>query len=663
MNEFRQRIRTSIENPVLQAALDASTKKLEKGAVDSIRLHPDHAERRERAHNMRENVIADLPNILNDFITNAEANGFHVHRAKDGDEAVQIALKIIGNSPRNSKDALRLDDSTKLIAKSKSMVTEEIELNHALEAAGHRVVETDLGEYIIQLRHEKPSHILAPAVHLRRQEVAELFQKELGIAYTDDIPALTAAAREALRQVFLNADVGISGVNFGVAETGTLCIVTNEGNGRMVTTLPKTHIAIMGMERLVPSMDALALVLSLLPRAATAQKISAYTQFIQRPLDGQTRHLIILDNGRDALRNTSLNDILFCIRCGACINTCPIYREIGGHAYNSTYPGPIGSVLSPGLFGSEYAHLAQACTVCGACEAACPMNIDLPKMLLRVRAGETPKAKEKGAGLPSSVKTGLGLYRRVALHPNLFGTAQKWMGRLAATTKSAPTGFQPIPAWTGWGYSKDFPLPAKKSFRESWQEKKGLQEAGHQLIGQQETEKTISRERSVAAESLSSLFMNEAKALNAEVIALSARELPAQLTAYLHERSISHIQADSASTGYFQNTDITTQTEADPNIAVGVTAAAAAIAETGSILVLGGEGNPLSASLLPEVHIAILQAADLYRTLDEVLAMPALTNAPAASLISGPSRTGDIELTITLGVHGPKELVIFLVDG
>src|SRR5512134_819901 len=235
------------------------------------------------------------------------------------------------------------------------MVTEEIELNHALEAEGMEVVETDLGEYIVQLRNEKPAHIITPAVHLRRQDVGQLFHEKLGIPYTEDIPTLTNTARQVLREVFLRADVGISGVNFGVAETGTICVVSNEGNARMVTTLPPLHIALMGMERLVRNLDDLALMLSLLARSATTQKLSVYTQLVHAPLPGQQRHLILLDNGRSRIRNSRLKESLYCIRCGACLNACPVFREIGGHAYQSVYPGPIGSVISASLIGPEFA--------------------------------------------------------------------------------------------------------------------------------------------------------------------------------------------------------------------------------------------------------------------------------------------------------------------
>ena len=360
---------------------------------------------------IRADVISHLDEYLVQFIAKVEQNGIIVHRAQDAAEAIRIISEIIGSEP-------------KLIAKSKSMVTEEIELNHALEAAGHRAVETDLGEYIVQLRGEKPAHIITPAVHLRRHEVGKLFQEKLGIPYTEDIPTLTNTARKVLHEVFLTADVGVSGVNFGVAETGTLCIVTNEGNGRMVTTMPPIHIALMGMERIVPTLEDLALMLSLLPRSATGQKLSVYTQLIHSPrradeTDGaRERHLVILDNGRSRLQHSSLSEALYCIRCGACLNACPIFRELSGHAYVGVdgsiapYPGPIGSIVSPGLLGLEqFGHLAQASSLCGACKDICPVDIDLPKLLTRVRAGnvnDKPQNKKRnGVGLSFISRMGL----------------------------------------------------------------------------------------------------------------------------------------------------------------------------------------------------------------------------------------------------------------
>ena len=341
-------------------------------------------------------MVEHLDEYLAQFIANVENNGIRVHHAADAREAIRIFLEIAhsveAKQPHGGSGA-----SSLLVAKSKSMVSEEIDFNHALEIAGIRVVETDLGEYIVQLRGERPSHIITPAVHLRRGDVGKLFEEKLGIPYTENIPTLTKTAHEVLRDVFLTADIGISGVNFGVAETGTLAIVTNEGNGRMCTTLPPVHVALMGIERLVPTLEDLELFLSLLPRSATGQKLSVYTSLINSPLPGQARHLILLDNGRSALRHSPLAESLYCIRCGACLNACPVFREIGGHAYGSIYPGPIGSVISCALVNPEFATLAQASSLCGACKEVCPVDIDLPGMLLRVRSGLSPHSTQSPA--------------------------------------------------------------------------------------------------------------------------------------------------------------------------------------------------------------------------------------------------------------------------
>src|SRR4030043_322979 len=327
VDAFHSRIKTSLADANLQLALDANAEKRIKVRQAAFESLPNPKQLRTRAHNVREDVIEHLDVYLETFITRAHENGVIVHRAADANQAVNIVMEIA-----SQKEA-------KLIAKSKTMVSEEIRLNPALEEHGFQVVETDLGEYIVQLRGEAPSHIITPAVHLRRQDVGKLFEEKLGLPYTEDISVMTNAARSTLRQVFLAADFGISGVNFGVAETGTLCVVTNEGNGRMVTTIPRTHIALMGIEGMVPTMDDLALMLSLLPRSATGQKLSVYTSLLTSPRrmddpDGpQERHIILIDNGRFEVRRSELSEILYCIRCGACLNACPVFREIGGHAY------------------------------------------------------------------------------------------------------------------------------------------------------------------------------------------------------------------------------------------------------------------------------------------------------------------------------------------
>ena len=317
--EFRERIRTSLADATLQSALDANAERRINGRIAAFASLPDWRERRQQAHAVRAEVIEHLEEYLEKFIRKAEGNGIIVHRAKDAAEAIKIILDVLESNATGRWNHEKINDwphrgasqsrqTPLLVAKSKSMVTEEINLNHVLEAQGIRVVETDLGEYIVQLRGEKPAHIISPAVHLRRDDVGKLFHEKLGIPYTEDIPTLTDTARNVLREVFLTADVGISGVNFGIAETGGICIVSNEGNARMVTTLPPIHIALMGMERLVRDLDDLALMLSLLARSATTQKLSVYTQLIHAPFPNQQRYLIILDNGRSKLRNSPLKN-------------------------------------------------------------------------------------------------------------------------------------------------------------------------------------------------------------------------------------------------------------------------------------------------------------------------------------------------------------------
>ncbi len=661
MNLFREKIREKIADQPLQAALDANAEKRIRGRITAFASLPDWRERRQKAHAIRAEVIEHLDAYLAQFIGNAQKNGLIVHHARDAAEAVRLVLEIANSVGAKHTSPL-------LFAKAKSMVSEEIGLNHALEAAGHRVVETDLGEYIIQLRGERPAHIITPAVHLRRHQVGELFHEKLGIPYTEDIPTLTSTARAVLREVFLTADIGISGVNFGVAETGTLTVVTNEGNGRMCTTLPPVHIALMGMERLLPSLDVLALFLSLLPRSATGQKLSVYTQLIHQPLAGQQRHLVIVDNGRSQLRDSSLREALVCIRCGACLNACPVFREIGGHAYLGAdgslapYPGPIGSVVSPGLLGENFAQLAQASSLCGACKDACPVDIDLPKLLLRVRAGETGKgSKSEGVGIPGMLKLGLGGYSWAARHPRLFAVGQRMLG-----WSSIPLPpFLPLPALTGWGFSKNLPKPSARPFRERWGSIR--QQVESEQIDREVVKPgvPVSLSTSLPVYSLIERFTEELTALGGQVYHLHADELPEKLIAFLRERGIDRVETwdnlpaltavDLAKAG------IRVETSA-PDLAVGISGALAGIAETGTLVIPGGAGRPLTASLVPEIHLAVLRAADILPSLEQAIRLPEVASAPATVLVTGPSRTADIEMTLTIGVHGPKELHVFVIN-
>lgn len=667
-NSFRQRILESINNETLQTALDNNTERRLKGRDAAFASIPDWRERRQRAKKIRADVIERLDEVLAQFIAKNEENGIIVHRAKDADEAIRVILDICVKNVEGRMQNAEYKDRKVRIAKSKSMVSEEISLNHILEKENIEVVETDLGEYIVQLRHERPSHIITPAAHLKKEQVAELFHEKLGIPYTTDIPTLTATARRVLREVFLTADIGFSGVNFGVAETGAVCILTNEGNGRMVATVPPVHIALMGMERLVPNLNDLPLMLSLLPRSATGQKLTVYTQLLHKPLEGQTRHLIILDNGRSRLRNSSLKESLYCIRCGACLNACPVFRELSGHAYIGSdlsiapYPGPIGSVISPGLLGENYVQLAQASSLCGACKDACPVDIDLPKLLTRVRAGQSPSPSgrgdrgEGGAGLSPSTRFGLQLFARVATHPKLFAVSQKFASLV--TFLLAPfSQWIRLPAFTGWGYSKDFPRFAGKTFRESYQNISVDDELANQRASK--SVKPQSAALHTHTRPISDIqFTTELTALGGHV--LSTQNPTLAVIELLNSRGVNkiHLEPNTLDELLLQTAGIEFTREPDPQIRVGVTNAICGLADTGSVLIVDGAGDPLKASLLPEIHIAILKSSDILPSLPD--AMHLIKNTSAAVFITGPSRTADIEMTLTIGVHGPKEIHVFL---
>ncbi len=675
MHTFRQRIRQSIENETLQIALDNNAERRLKGLALAFESIPDWRERRQHAHAIRANVIEQLDEYLAQFIAKNEENGVIVHRAKDAAEAIQIILEISRDIPQSHREHKenqkensghqRSSVSPILIAKSKSMVSEEIELNHALEKENIQVIETDLGEYIVQLRHERPSHIITPAAHLRKEQVGELFHEKLGIPYTIDIPTLTATARKVLREVFLTADIGFSGVNFGVAETGTTCIITNEGNGRMVTTIPPVHIALMGMERLVPNLNDLSLMLSLLPRSATGQKLTAYAQLLNKPLANQTRHLILLDNGRTRLRNSPLKESLYCIRCGACLNACPVFRELSGHAYIGSdlsiapYPGPIGSVISPGLLGENYVQLAQASSLCGACKDVCPVDIDLPKLLTRVRAGSsTQPATSGGKGLSSSTKIGLQLYARLATHPKLYAASQKFAA-LGTHLLSPRSQWIRLPAFTGWGYSKDFLRFAEKTFREDFIKKN--------IVESERFRPKLRHAAESATTGEVALQINKIEQFTKELTALSGHvtltKKPTQkIIEFLNSRRINkiHLEPNTLNESLLLEANIEFTHTHDDQILVGVTNAICGLADSGSILIVDGEGSPLHASLLPEIHIAILKSSDILSSLPDAIDL--VKDKSAAVFITGPSRTADIEMTLTIGVHGPKEIHVFVDD-
>jgi len=428
---------------------------------------PDGEALRDHAREIKKRTIENLDTYLLQFEKNIERLGGTVHWAETGADARRIILGLA-----------RQNNVTRVV-KAKSMVTEEIELNEALEEAGIEAVETDLGEYIVQLAKEKPSHILAPAIHKSRGDISVLFAEKLGAANLVEAEELTVVARKRLREKFLTAEMGVTGANFGVADTGTIVLVENEGNIRLSTSLPRIHVALMGIEKLVPSLDDLAIFLKVLARSASGQKMSSYVSFISGPRksgesDGAAEfHLVILDNGRTRiLADEDMRESLYCLRCGACLNVCPVYQKIGGHAYGSVYSGPIGSIITPAFAGLAKAKdLPFASTLCGACREICPVRIDIPRILLKLRSDwSEPKGNADGPSLFEKLAMKLWGFsmRHRSIYNFVFRVAAVFQGPLSEDGRIKDLPF----AFGGWTEYRDFPVLAKRSFRSMWNDQK-----------------------------------------------------------------------------------------------------------------------------------------------------------------------------------------------
>ncbi len=462
MTTLNQRAEIALHDIPLQQALNKTMDHFVHARAAAFAALPHGEALRDQGRIIRANTIAHLDEHLLEFERNAQANGSQVHWAQDAEQARKIVMQIA-----------RTND-VKSVVKSKSMLSEEIGVNNVIERAGLKVVETDLGEYIVQLADDHPSHIIAPVVHWRLEDVAVLFNEHLGTPLDADIPDLVGAARKTLRQEFIQADMGISGANFAVAETGSIVLVTNEGNGRYVTTTPRIHVALVGIERLAPTLTDLGTLLQILARSATGQPLSAYTSIVTGPRrspdeDGPEQvHIILVDNGRSNALAGEMAEILYCIRCGACLNVCPVYRNIGGHAYDSIYPGPIGIVVTPVLRGpSEWSELPQASSLCGACTEACPVRIDIPRMLLKLRSDSVEREEA-----PEWLSKGLRGFTWAATRPKMFRLAGR-MGSIAQKLTPRSQGWttkMPGPL-SGWTDTRAFPPLAKESFSERWARK------------------------------------------------------------------------------------------------------------------------------------------------------------------------------------------------
>ena len=464
---FKDNARRALADAPLQSAL-AKVKRgfIDKRAAAAERL-PEFEELRDSARDIKDHTLSHLDLYLEAYEEKVTASGGRVHFARNAAEARDIVLAICREA------------GARTVTKGKSMIAEEIGLNSHLEAAGIAPVETDLGEYIIQLRGEMPSHIIAPSVHVTAAQVEQDFRrvhKDLDPARDLSEPVkLLAEARTMLRERFLAADVGITGANFLVAETGTSIIVTNEGNGDLTQILPRTHVVLASIEKLVPTLEDVSQILRVLARSATGQEMSVYTTLSTGPrrpgdVDGpDAYHVVILDNGRTALLGADFQDMLRCIRCGACMNHCPVYQAVGGHAYGWVYPGPMGAVLTPSLIGVDKAgHLPNASTFCGRCESVCPVRIPLPKMMRHWREREFERHLT-----PATVRSGIHLWGFFARRPALYRLATRLgMGALGLLGRSRGR-FRWLPVSRSWTKHRDFPAPQGETFQAQWRRERG----------------------------------------------------------------------------------------------------------------------------------------------------------------------------------------------
>jgi L-lactate dehydrogenase complex protein LldF len=454
---FPAAARDALRDTQLRHNLGVATRTIRDKRAQVVAERPDWEELREAGRALKQRVLRHLDEYLIQFERAVEAAGGSVHWARDADEAGRVVTQLVEAT------------GAREVVKVKSLTTDEIQLNDTLETAGIGVVETDLAELICQLAGEQPSHILVPAIHKNRVEIRDLFRRELGLPDLSDEPSeLAGAARAHLRKKFLEARVAISGANFGVAETGTLCVVESEGNGRFCTTLPRTLITVLGIEKLVPEPEDLEVFLQLLPRSSTGERMNPYTSLWTgvTPGDGpQEFHVVLVDNGRtDVLADEVGRQTLACIRCSACLNVCPVYSRTGGHAYGSIYPGPIGAILTPQLRGVEHASsLPYASTLCGACYEVCPVKIDIPQVLVHLRSRVVDEASP-----PLGERAAMRALAWTLAHERRYERAQR-AARVLASPFAHDGLITRLPGLGAWTDTRDLRRVPRQTFREWWE--------------------------------------------------------------------------------------------------------------------------------------------------------------------------------------------------
>jgi len=692
-----------------------------------------HADQlRQRAAEIRQHTLDNLPGHLEQFVQRITANGASVHFAPTAAAARQIICDLAARR--------RL----KLAVKSKSMTTEEVGLNAALAAVGVRVVETDLGEFMVQIDRDRPSHIITPIIHKDRRQVGRALARELGCQYTEDPAQITRIVRGYLRDIFRHCDLGISGANFGIAQTGTICLITNEGNGRMTVTRPRVHVALLGIEKIIPRLSDLPVFLKLLARSSTGQPMGAYTTLVSGPkrptdCDGpEELHVVLLDNGRSRILRGPLAEVLRCVRCGACLNACPVYRNVGGHAYNSVYPGPIGSLLTPLLYGPEHHELPRASSLCGACRVACLVQIDIPELLVRLRAAARGRQ-------PLTKRLLMQAWSWAMCWPWLYRRGQKLLRRLLPDDGQGwgRSGIGPLKSWTR---ERDLRRPPALSFRDLWPDEPesrdrsgprvGLRpDAGFRpartgefgpegegrigSVGLRSPVADASRRwrsqsqpndlptliadlrsrlariarptplpeppgpelREVGShEDLSARFVKAAEAAGCRVHFASQESWLARIGEVLRADNVARVivqpESDTAltedraseliktlTTGGIRATASVDDSELFAAAAC-VTGVQLAVAETGTLVCVSSETSARGATLIPPIHVALVSPAQLVADLfDAFERLAQLGPLPAqVSLITGPSKTADIEGVLVTGVHGPGVVHIVLIS-
>ncbi len=672
-HNFRAASAQAIPDKRLQAAVRKTAGLLARMRAGTVGSKPGFENLRSWGRDRKLEVSRDLEKWAAQFTARVEELGGVVHRAKDAEEAGRIITGIARN--RGIQSAV----------KSKSMTTEEIGLNQVLQVAGVEVTETDLGEFIIQLAGEHPSHILAPAIHRNQDEVRQLFAEKLGAPGNLDVEGMVRFARKVLRHRFLDAGMGITGCNFAVADTGTVAIVTNEGNGRMCTTLPPVHVALVGMEKIIPSIDDLPDFLSLLTCSATGQRASSYISMTTGPRrPGETEgpeelHVVLLDNGRTSIAASPWREILHCLHCGSCLNHCPVYNAVGGHAYESPYSGPMGTVLSSLIWGDQiYPDLANACTLCGRCAEVCAIKIPLPDYhrTLRNRSGQNSRASylaARMAGTPFAYRRGIYALRRLL-------RTQPVANLMPKVNKSA----------ANWASCRELPVPkGDQSFRDWWEHHRPDRQ-GPKLKRRDSKAQPSPAAKAVAGkpaaptrDELFDLYRQRAGALGVEITEIRLAELPKRIAALLKEESVSctalpsrgwpqalhdriaeildqsdcHVAATEDNvhgTGWHMDDLVTAR--------LGITYSPVFLAETGSMVFPAAAGKGTLASLLPEIHLAVSPASGLLADLNAYFAKETGPMPSRLTQVSGPSRTGDIEGTMTVGVHGPRRVIHWILD-